>query len=45
MAGALLTYLSEFVTKGDFGQWTPVIMTLWAIFVNASRKFLTGPVK
>jgi len=41
LLGAGLTYLSEAVTKVDFGVYTPLIMTVWAFLVNAIRKFIS----
>jgi hypothetical protein len=42
--GALLTYITSYVTSTDFGQWTPVIVSVWSIIVNVSRKYLSGEV-
>lgn len=38
MLGALLTYLSEVVTTVNWGEWTPIVTALFAIFVNMARK-------
>jgi len=44
VAGALLTYLSEAIAQVDFGEMTPVIMTLWSVLANVARKYLTNNV-
>ena len=44
LAGALLTYVSETITSVDFGEWTPIVVAISAILVNAGRKFLSGEV-
>lgn len=41
VTGAALTYLSEYVGKTNFGVYTPLIVTVWALIVNLARKFLT----
>jgi hypothetical protein len=41
LAGAALTYLTEYVTKTDFGQWTPIIVTVWALIVNTVKKYIS----
>ena len=42
VAGALLTYLTQVVTDMDLGEWTPIVVAVWSIIVNASRKLLDG---
>ena len=42
LGGALLTYVSQIVTQIDFGVWTPTVVALASILVNAGRKFLEG---
>ncbi|GIW81515.1 MAG: hypothetical protein KatS3mg105_3322 [Gemmatales bacterium] len=37
-AGAALTYLSQAVSGADFGVWTPVVVALLSVAVNAVRK-------
>lgn len=39
--GAVLTYLAEIIPGIDFGVWTPIVMAVFSILVNAARKFLT----
>jgi hypothetical protein len=41
LAGAALTYLTEYLTKSDFGSWTPIIMTVWAFIVNLVKKWIS----
>lgn len=41
LLGAGLTYLSEAIAKVDFGNYTPLVMTVWAFLVNAVRKFIS----
>lgn len=40
VGGALLTYLAQFISDTDFGQWTPVVVALGGIVINAGREFL-----
>lgn len=40
--GALLTYVAQTISEVDFGSWTPVVVALSSVLVNAARKFLTG---
>ena len=42
LLGAALTYLSEYVTKLDFGDYTPIVLTGFALLVNTIRKYITG---
>lgn len=42
MAGAGLTYASEFVTSTDFGVYTPLVTAAMAVAVNAFRKWQQG---
>lgn len=39
-SGAILTHLTEFVTSTDFGQWTPAVVAIASVAVNAVRKLL-----
>ncbi|MEK9207162.1 MAG: hypothetical protein AAB922_01680 [Patescibacteria group bacterium] len=41
MAGAGLTYLTEYVGKMSFGQYTPIIVAMFSLVVNVIRKWLT----
>lgn len=40
VAGALLTYFTKVITNTDFGEWTPLVVALWSVIVNAVRKYL-----
>ena len=42
MTGAACTYLTSFLTATDFGVYTPIIMTGWALVVNLVRKYIGG---
>ena len=41
LAGSALTYLSEYLSKANFGEWTPVVVALWSVVANTIRKFIT----
>lgn len=36
--GAVLTYLSAWISGAEFGSLTPVIVTVWSVVANAIRK-------
>lgn len=38
--GALLTYILQVVANVDFGEYTPVVVAISGILVNAARKWL-----
>jgi len=40
ISGALLAYLSQFITDTDFGQWTPIVVAAGGILINACREYL-----
>ena len=40
MGGAGITYLAQIVPSVNFGVWSPVVAALFAILLNAARKFL-----
>lgn len=42
LLGALATYLQDTIPSVDFGLYTPVIVALNSIIVNAIRKFITS---
>ena len=42
LGGATLTYLTQIVTNSNFGVYTPIVMTAWALFVNVVRKYVGG---
>lgn len=41
MAGALLTYATNWITGQDFGEYTPIIMSIWTIIANLVRKWVS----
>tara|TARA_R110000824_G_scaffold18033_6_gene72220 strand:+ start:534 stop:746 length:213 start_codon:yes stop_codon:yes gene_type:complete len=42
IAGAILTYGSEWISGADFGIWTATISAGWAVVTNFVRKFTTN---
>ena len=42
MGGAFLTYASAIITNIDFGVYTPMIVAIASILINACKKFLEG---
>lgn len=40
VGGALLTYLADTIPGVDFGVYTPVVVAIASILINAGRKFL-----
>jgi hypothetical protein len=40
VAGAILTYLTEFITQLDLGVYTPIIVATWSVMVNVIRKYI-----
>ena len=40
MGGALLTYLATFISETDFGIYTPLVVAMGGIIINAGREFL-----
>jgi len=40
LGGAALTYLTSFISNTDFGIYTPVVVALGGILINAGREFL-----
>ena len=41
LAGATLTYLTEWASSTDFGSWTPVVVAGLSILTNIVRKWST----
>jgi hypothetical protein len=39
LAGAILTYATEYFGKVDFGQYTPVAVAIMAVIANIIRKW------
>lgn len=42
LAGAALTYITQVVAQSDFGSYTPLVVSFWAVVVNVARKLLEG---
>ncbi len=42
IAGALVTYLIELLPNVDFGEYTPMVVSILSILLNAGRKWITG---
>lgn len=40
LGGTLLTYVSDLIPNIDFGEFTPVVVALFSVLINAGRKFL-----
>lgn len=40
LAGAGLTYLTEQIPNVELGEWTPIVVAIWSVIVNAARKWL-----
>jgi len=40
-AGALLTFLAENLTSLDFGDWTPMVVAIVSVLINAARKYIS----
>lgn len=41
-AGAALTYLAQYVSSEDFGVYTPVVVAVSSILINACKEFING---
>jgi hypothetical protein len=39
---AVLTYAETHAGDVDFGQWTPIVVSVNAVVINLARKFLNG---
>lgn len=39
-AGAVLTYVTQWVSGADFGSLTPAVVAGWSILANALRKLV-----
>ena len=42
MGGAFCTYLLQLLPNIDFGQFTPMVVAILSIAINALRKFIEG---
>lgn len=40
IAGAALTYLTQYVSHANFGIYTPIIVAGWSVVVNFARKYV-----
>lgn len=40
VAGAAATYLSTFIAGHDFGAYTPIVVALWSVVINFTRKYV-----
>lgn len=45
LVGAALTYLTAWISKTSFGEWTPFIVAFWGFFANVIRKLIDAPVE
>jgi predicted membrane protein len=41
LTGAALTYITEYVAKADYGQYTALVVAIWALLANVIRKLIT----
>lgn len=41
-AGAVLTYLAQYVSSTDFGVYTPVVVAVSSILINSGKEFIKG---
>jgi hypothetical protein len=42
VAGAILTYVSAWLTGQDFGASTPIVMAVWTTVANIVRKWVSN---
>ena len=42
LSGALLTYLLQVLPNVDFGVYTPMVVSVASILINAGLKFIQG---
>jgi len=42
LGGALLAYLAEIIPDVDFGQWTPMVVAMSSILINAGLKYFNS---
>ena len=42
IAGAMLTYGSQWVSGTNFGTWTPIVAAGWSVAANFVRKFIAS---
>lgn len=41
-SGAVLTYLAQYISSADFGVYTPVVVAVSSIIINAGKEFIKG---
>jgi hypothetical protein len=41
IVGALLTYISAWITGQDFGSYTTIVMAIWTVLANIGRKWIS----
>lgn len=41
IAGALLTYFSQWISGTDFGSYTTIVMAVWTVIANIARKWIS----
>ena len=44
LIGAALTYLTAWISKTSFGEWTPFVVAFWGFVANIIRKYIDAPV-
>jgi len=42
ISGALLTYMAQYVATTDFGAYTPIVVALASILINAGKEYTKG---
>lgn len=42
VGGALLTYVADTIPNVDFGVYTPVVVAISSVLINAGRKWITS---
>jgi hypothetical protein len=42
MGGAGLTYLAQYVGETDFGVYTPIVVMVMSIIINATKEYISG---
>jgi hypothetical protein len=40
VGGALVTYIAEAIMTIDFGEYTPIVVAISSVVINAARKWL-----
>lgn len=42
ISGAGLTYITEFLSGFDFGEFSPIVMVVWSVIANLVRKWASN---